>query len=767
MTTIQKIQSISKTGVFASDDCISNTDDFLKYNLIYGFNGSGKTTLSRVLCSLSLGKLHRELPEESVFRFLLADGSSVQNQNLEKLKDKFIVFNVDFVEDNFSWAEGNAKSIVYLGSAMSEAGKKLEEKKKALEKLTDDIGNIAKEIASTEKGLASYFTDLGRTIKERTKLPNYNAGNLKSDYEKFQIETHSGISLEDYQSASQKVLLSQSKPIISNIDETVLPKDLLDKAKSICLEVPDLKIVKDLVGYEDLLDWIKEGLDYHTSKSLEDCKFCGSKLTVERIVLLTKSLNNKFDRMKSELTDLLEEIGVFVDYLNKLQPQAPLSSSIYSELATDIDQSKQKYYEAIESVRNALNKLSLSLKNKSQNLKTSLDITEINVDVINAFTTLETETARLNAIIGRNNKKSEAFETEKSQAIETVIVYSLISERQTVSSKKKQLNQLNSELAEKTSKSAETSKEVENLSKEVSDHGKAADVINDLLQNYLGHSELSLSLNETGYLILRHGKPLCGPISEGEKTAISLCYFISKLNEDGKSPQSSIVVLDDPISSLDTKARSYASNLLQSHLNDSGQLFILTHNLHFMNECKKWLRGRTRSKTNTGQPKEPTARFYFLEALLDEKINRRVSKLCALPKLLSEYDTEYHFLFSQVLNTSRETEHLKLHFYYTLPNVMRRILETFFAFKIPRSQNFTDCFNHRSIADCKVDKVKLESLRRLIEFESHSDNTENLTSLSSLSVEEIKVAAITTMDLIKELDPSHFGEMEKKCNKAG
>lgn len=71
-------------------------------------------------------------------------------------------------------------------------------------------------------------------------------------------------------------------------------------------------------------------------------------------------------------------------------------------------------------------------------------------------------------------------------------------------------------------------------------------------------------------------------------------------------------MLDDPISSLDTRALNYAFSMIKATLADVGQLVILTHNIHFMNEAKKWLRNKTEKEAGADKA---TASLLFLDAV--------------------------------------------------------------------------------------------------------------------------------------------------------
>ena len=60
------------------------------------------------------------------------------------------------------------------------------------------------------------------------------------------------------------------------------------------------------------------------------------------------------------------------------------------------------------------------------------------------------------------------------------------------------------------------------------EHRRPAEELNRELHLYLGHSELQFDVKETGYEITRNGVR-AESLSEGEKTAIALLYFLKSL----------------------------------------------------------------------------------------------------------------------------------------------------------------------------------------------------------------------------------------------
>src|ERR1022692_3432876 len=192
--------------------------------------------------------------------------------------------------------------------------------------------------------------------------------------------------------------------------------------------------------------------------------------------------------------------------------------------------------------------------------------------------------------------------------------------------------------------------EVESLKQRMRQHGPAAGVINDMIHGYSGHKELKIAASEDGHHFRRNGKPMEGSLSEGEKTAIALCYFLATVAAEGRKLKDLIVAVDDPISSLDTKALNYAFSIIKGALSDAAQLIMMTHNLHFMNEAKKWLKKKTEKEV--GKDKA-TATLLFLDAVQEAGTETRSSSIRIMPALIREYESEYHYLFHMVLEFRR------------------------------------------------------------------------------------------------------------------
>ena len=90
-----------------------------------------------------------------------------------------------------------------------------------------------------------------------------------------------------------------------------------------------------------------------------------------------------------------------------------------------------------------------------------------------------------------------------------------------------------------------------------------------------------------GYQIIRN-KDKAENLSEGEKTAIAFLYFLKSLEDKSFDLKKGIVVIDDPVSSLDTNALFQAFGYVKDRTKDAGQLIILTHSHSFFRLVKNW-----------------------------------------------------------------------------------------------------------------------------------------------------------------------------------
>ena len=182
--------------------------------------------------------------------------------------------------------------------------------------------------------------------------------------------------------------------------------------------------------------------------------------------------------------------------------------------------------------------------------------------------------------------------------------------------------------------------------------------------------------------------------------------------------------------------------------------------MDFMNEAKKWLKGKAYPRDNGTLP---VASLLFIATTVSLCGTIRSSSIGELPVLLREYDSEYQYLFSLVYLFS---EGRADDFAYLMPNAMRKVLEVFLAFKCPGSSGMEAKLEQGTVKNCGVDPASLAALARLSSVESHGDSLDDLIKLPAMTVEESKGAAASLFALIERLDPEHFKGMKSMSRKA-
>lgn len=107
-----------------------------------------------------------------------------------------------------------------------------------------------------------------------------------------------------------------------------------------------------------------------------------------------------------------------------------------------------------------------------------------------------------------------------------------------------------------------------------------ADTLTKDLARVYGKDHLSVTVTEDGKsYACRRGSEPATHLSDGERTTLSLLYFLRKLEDETISGDKSarIVVVDDPSSSLDREALFATHQWLVDTLDGFGQYIVLTH----------------------------------------------------------------------------------------------------------------------------------------------------------------------------------------------
>jgi wobble nucleotide-excising tRNase len=144
----------------------------------------------------------------------------------------------------------------------------------------------------------------------------------------------------------------------------------------------------------------------------------------------------------------------------------------------------------------------------------------------------------------------------------------------------------------------------------------------------------------------------------------------------------------------------------------------------------------------------------MLDCAHDE--NGRRAAIRWLDPLLEQYDSEYHYLFARVYRAATETGPRRLEENYVLPNMARRMLEAFLAFRQPQASGEL----WQKVQEVPFAEAKKLRILRFLHTHSHSSAVGEPEHDPSALAEGPAVLR-DLLELIKSQDEAHYEAMVK------
>lgn len=728
--------------------------------MIYGFNGSGKTTLSRVFASIERTSLEGRLPTETTFKLETSDGTAITQDPISNpLGGNLLVFNTDFVSRNFEWDASSTKGIAYLSEKKVDARKEFDEIVPKLSAAKQQTKITEKAKTKANKELSDFKTRVARNVREiassSTYTQSYDARKVQGHYSKASFGAEKELSEEGLK--KNQGILAQREPLPTLSFSPSLPAGLVRwfKASQALLSQSISGIaLKEFEDQSDALRWVERGLHYHDEHSVADCLLCGNPFSEERRAQLRVLFDKSWTEALRALEDAAKRGQEHQQALRELYRSIPKEAEVTGEEREAFTQNRALFETAIKQLGVCVGELLKSIEVRAANPTKEVEVTGELAD-FDLEKWLAEYGAIENALIVTLKKHNDAFTSfaaMQKDAFTKIEAHVLAANQGDWNRFQKDVR--DAETALKTAQKDEkglTDRQLE-LRNDLQDNGVGADKMNELIWAYLGHKELRLIAEAGGYKILRpSGKPAT-ELSEGERTAVSFCYFLTQLAAEGRKVEELVLVIDDPISSLDTAARTYAYSLMTRMTKKCAQVIVLTHNTSFMNMVKREFQNlHRRDESKWGKA------LLSLECRDSGVGDERVTSLVQMHKLLVNYDSEYHYLFHLVHSaaTTRKTDKL-----FLLPNATRKLLEMFATFCSPGRPKFADALGEYH--DKVKDKLDVRALERLVQIESHG-TIDGLGTLPDLTLEEAIRAAEAGINFIKEVGEDHYKKMCTAC----
>ncbi|MBU1249290.1 MAG: AAA family ATPase, partial [Proteobacteria bacterium] len=127
--------------------------------------------------------------------------------------------------------------------------------------------------------------------------------------------------------------------------------------------------------------------------------------------------------------------------------------------------------------------------------------------------------------------------------------------------------------------------------------------------------------------------------------------------------------------------------------------------------------------------------------------------------LLRDYESDYHYLFKLVAGVAGAKSDCPLVGYYAMPNIARRLLETFLSFRFPASAAAPNGgFSALLDGVQSVDAAVKMRILRFLHVCSHFDRVSDQEHDPSILAETPKVMG-DVMALIRGEDQRHYDQM--------
>ena len=744
MIPITRIARLRDYGVFRDFKWPQDLPEFGRYNLIYGWNGTGKTMLSRLFRALEANT-----PPSAGQVTMSVNGRDFSNAEFPQVPVAVRVFNRDFVGESVFPTEGDVEPIFVLGKQNVEKQKQVAQLKVSLSEAQAGLDSGRQKKWRADSALDKFCIDRARVIKDTLRS---SGPNLYNNYDKsyFSQRAQDMVSSGDREThalgeSGREKLLAQQR---------ATPKE---KLHLLTYRLPAIKPLADVVSHllattvvsaaiqslkddPDLSLWVYEGLGLHQDRQCTKCLFCDQPMPKDRLAALEAHFSAEYEQLLKKLDGQIT--GLKNAWKAGADLSIPKAAEFYDDLSSEYKDAAGALRGECDSAKRILEALVKALEDKRKRAFERVDLSIVVPDLNSGVVD------RLNKVILKHNQACDDLQSRIDNARKQLEAGSVAGDLGEFVKIRDAVQASETAVKAAAAEVDQLKGEIAQLEREIVEHRQPAEQLNDDLRAYLGHSELRLDIKDTGYTIMRHEAP-AKDLSEGETTAIALLYFLKSLQDRRFDLRNGVVVLDDPVSSLDANALYSAFGFIRQRTQHAAQLVILTHNFTFFRQVLNWyhhLKGQ-----NKKQMAQRPARFYMLDCTY--KQNRRCADMRRLDPLLERYESEYHYLFAYVYRAATAPPHPKLEQNYVLPNLARRLLEAFLAFRQPLPGELWE-----KMQLVKFDEAKKVRILRFLNTHSHSNEIgEPEHDLSLLS--EAQAVLKDLLMLMQSEDAAHYSAM--------
>lgn len=716
----------------------STPDNFFKKkNIIFGYNGRGKSSLASGIAE----------------QFLL-------NHDEAGLR----YFDTDYVNDSLVIEDSEGKLLKGVKATFSKPDVSIEESIKKIRLKLVNIDSDKDKIKSEREQLRKRIDSLVKIKKGKVGIQLKNKKMLEID------DIHwEGCSDIDWVLRQYNNDLANARKIepdinklriidgnkdyedeIVRVEALTLPKITypdIDSAKIDRLEKILARTYSDDIPSSEIVSWLKKGISLHDTDA-DMCLFCQNRSNFS-IATIQERVNSYIADEKQKdskfLEEILEQVSESIKDLGEPIDDESTLYKFYDKNEIDDISDSQKELDA-------LRLLSGQLTKKLNSMNDIITISPAQIQDIECLViSLRNRRERLEQI--KKDKLKELREKDSKQKVLVNGAIGLtIKEDEDFNNRLDNLKNFEIEVQDKHDKNIKLQSDIKDLESQKSDYGDFMNFLNEVLESLGINIRLDHCKDDEKLYYLKHSNKGDGyltvkDISEGEKNILALLFFYFELYKDNlqQNPKDGIklILLDDPISSLDEGNRIYVLELVKHIIKGKfEQIFVLTHS---WNDFCDITYGIHRGKDNGD--------YEFFEITKDSS---SCSKINIMEKSVI---SPYNILFKEVHELSEKDTSYKLNDceLYHYANSMRRVFEEFLSFKyggrtVPTKSNEGLIKDLYTSSLPKNETVGAKFSSNLSAFLSFI----NILSHHPIKSDEVVKNAKFMMNFIKKVDKFHF-----------
>ncbi|HEK1686074.1 TPA: AAA family ATPase [Pseudomonas putida] len=606
---LERIESIRGIGLL--HDVNGKAFKFSKTQLIYADNGRGKSTLASVLRSVAEGDstalLDRKtvdgtIPPDACLAFGSGHKVTLSMGKWSEARPELLVFDAEFIEKNVHSggvvSPGQRKNLLQfaLGASAVEARVSEEKATKESSDANAEVSRLTAQLAGFHQGLSLPMFQKLTPMTEQVAHPQLNA-------------------------LRKRLLIAQSMDTVlkralpDEIQEPSFDLDALFRILNLSLadveENAELKISAYIAHQRNpsIERWISEGQAFDDGLA---CPYCSQPTTgVELVRAYRTHFNKEYQQLKSSVSVLergvqartadavIEKIATGV--ANACAAIAVWAADVKIDIPVfPVEQAKKDMQDLRETLAGLVDlKLNRPLESIGsmeekfgihQQWDAVLEhIRKINSQIFQARTSIVEFRGNLTSenlgVISQEIMKLELSVSRGKQNVVELLA-ALAGAK-----KKSQEADANKKVARATlnEKMASTLSSFQSTINKILSRFGASFSIEKMDANFRGglRSEYGLSLR--GRSITLDGTPkFATALSEGDKRTLAFAFYIATVMSDPELTKK-IVVIDDPMCSLDSNRKSQTKEILRTISARAEQLIVMAHDPFFVRDLKEAL----------------------------------------------------------------------------------------------------------------------------------------------------------------------------------